>query len=80
MLALVDRPSLNRPYFVGGLCLQFGKDVLRLRLRSKRHLDWLVVMLRVGRIGGRGQVAVGIILAIPNACLSVPAARESARA
>lgn len=45
MLAIVDRPSLRGwelatvTHFVGGLGLQFGKDVLRLRLRSERHLD-----------------------------------------
>jgi hypothetical protein len=45
MLAIVDRPSLDRAaYFVGGLSLQFCKDILRLRLGSERHPDGMVGM------------------------------------
>lgn len=59
MLAIVDRPSWNGGmYFVGGLALQFRKDVLRLRLGSERHLDGLVGMAMKWRIGG--QAVVGI--------------------
>jgi hypothetical protein len=58
-LAIVDRPSLNKvTHFVGGLCFQFREYVLRLRLRSKRHLDGPVGMLREWRIGG--QVAMWV--------------------
>lgn len=53
-LAMGDRPSLDgESYFVRGLCLQFRKDVLRLRLGSKRHLDGLVGMLLGWGIGGQ---------------------------
>ena len=58
-LAIVDRPSLDEAtHFVGGLCLQFREYVLRLRLRSKRHLDGLVGILREWRIGA--QVAMWV--------------------
>lgn len=75
MLTIVDRPSLDwETYFVGRLCLQFCKDILRLRLRSKRHLDDLVEMRLKWSI--RGQVVVGIFGDFGNACLAVPTAKE----
>ena len=62
MLALIDltAPPCQATHFVRGLRLQLGEDVLRLRLRSERHVDGRVGMLRGWRIGG--QVAVGIIV------------------
>ena len=55
-------PPCQATHFVRGLRLQLGEDVLRLRLRSERHVDGRVGMLRGWRIGG--QVAVGIIVVV----------------